>query len=419
MIKKVYLCIDLKTFYASVECAERKLDPFKTNLVVADPSRGNGALCLAVTPALKAQGVKNRCRIYEIPENIKYITAIPRMRLYMEYSANIYSIYLKYIAKEDIHVYSVDEAFLDITSYLRLYNMSARQIARMIMDDVFKTTGITATAGIGTNMYLAKVALDIISKHTKDNMGILTEELYKELLWQYKPLTDFWQIGNGTAKRLAKYDVYDMYGIAHMDEDILYKEFGITAKYLIDHAWGLEPITIEDIHNYRPKNNSISHSQILFEDYDYVDALNVVKEMVELKVLDMVGKHLVSNHISLFIGYSKNVIPSTGGSRTLTTRTNSYRIFLHEFVELFEKTTNRHYPIRTIAISFGGVLDEIYETYDLFTDIEALEQEKKLGETLVQIRDKYGKSAIFKGMNLLEKSTTIKRNELIGGHNAQ
>ena len=419
MIEKVYLCIDLKTFYASVECAERHLDPFTTNLVVADPSRGDGALCLAITPALKAMGIKNRCRLYEIPKDVEYIAALPRMRLYIQYSADVYSIYLKYIAKEDIHVYSIDEAFLDITSYLRLYNMSARQIAKRIMDDIFKTLGITATAGIGTNMYLAKVALDIISKHTKDHMGILTEELYKELLWQYRPLTDFWHIGNGTAKRLAKYDVYDMYGIAHMDEDILYKEFGITAKYLIDHAWGLEPVTIEDIHNYQPKGHSVSHSQILFEDYDYIDALTVVKEMVELKVLDMVGKHLVSNHISLYIGYSKNVHPATGGSRTLTTRTNSYRIFLHEFEKLYTDTTSRNHPIRTVAVSFGGLMDEIYESYDLFTDIDALDQERKLGETLVQIRDRYGKSAVFKGMNLLEKATTLKRNELIGGHNAE
>ena len=266
-MNRTYLCIDLKSFYASVECVERGLDPFKYNLVVADPSRGNGAICLAVSPALKNKGVKNRCRIFEIPKNIHYITALPRMKLYIKYSADIYEIYLKYVSKDDIHIYSVDECFLDITKYLNMYHMTSFELARMIIKDVYNTTGITATAGIGTNLYLTKVALDITAKHVKDNIGYLDEDKYKEELWHHTPLTDFWQIGRGINKRLSKLGINDMYDIAMSDEFVLYKEFGINAKYLIDHSKGIEPCTIKDIKSYKPKSNSISNTQILFEDY--------------------------------------------------------------------------------------------------------------------------------------------------------
>ena len=289
-MNKVYLCIDLKSFYASVECVERGLDPFTTNLVVADPSRGNGAICLAVSPHLKSIGVKNRCRIFEIPKEIEYITALPRMKKYIEYSADIYSVYLKYISPDDILVYSIDECFIDATSYLKLYNLSARELAKMMIDDVIKTTGICATAGIGSNLFLAKVALDIRAKHAEDFIGYLDIEEFKKYIWLHEPITDIWNIGRGIAKRLEKYGAFNLYDVTQIPEEKLYKEFGVNAEFLIDHAHGIEPCTIEEIHNYKSKNHSLFNNQILFEDYNYNDALLVMKEMVEINVLDLVDK---------------------------------------------------------------------------------------------------------------------------------
>lgn len=418
-MNRIYLCIDLKTFYASVECAERKLDPFQTNLVVADPSRGKGAICLAVTPHLKQMGIRNRCRLFEVPKNVPCIIALPRMKLYMQYSAEVYAIYLKYISKDDIHVYSIDEAFLDVTHYLKLYHLSVKALAQKIIDDIYRTLKITATVGIGTNMYLAKIALDITAKHAKNYMGYLDEEMYKKTLWHHQPLTDFWRVGQGIAKRLRKYNVYDMYGVAHMDKEILYKEFGVNAEYLIDHAWGKEPTTIADIQNYKPQSQSFSTNQILFEDYCYDDALLAFKEMVELIVLDLVDQHLVTNLIFLRVGYSKHVIKSTGGSMKISVTTNSYQILLQEFMLLFEKTTNPNYPIRRLGLGFGNVVDEMYETYDLFTDFETLEKEKRLQIAINDIKHRYGKNAILKGMNVLDKATSRERNKLVGGHNAE
>ena len=416
---KAYLCIDLKTFFASVECVERKLDPFAVNLVVADPSRGKGALCLAVSPKMKEQGVHNRCRIFEIPDNISYITAMPRMNLYMQYSADIYGIYLTYISREDIHVYSIDEAFLDVSEYLQMYSVSAKELARMILQDIYTTTGITATVGIGTNLYLAKIALDITAKHAKDNMGVLDEQLYRETLWHHKPVSDFWQVGRGISKRLEKYSVADMYDIAHMDERILYREFGVNAEYLIDHAWGREPTTIKEIKAYKSKSNSLSNSQILFEDYNYEEALLVLKEMVELNVQNLVESHRVTDHIGLYIGYSARNVKATGGSRKLSNVTNSYAYLRNAFIELYRETVNRQELVHMLSISFGNVVDEMYETYDLFTDFNALEKEKKLQLTLLNIKHKFGKNAVIKGMNLLNKATAISRNKLVGGHNAE
>lgn len=416
---KAYLCIDLKTFFASVECVERKLDPFAVNLVVADPSRGKGALCLTVSPKMKEQGVHNRCRIFEIPDNISYITAMPRMNLYMQYSADIYGIYLKYISREDIHVYSIDEAFLDVSEYLQMYSVSAKELARMILQDIYTTTGITATVGIGTNLYLAKIALDITAKHAKDNMGILDEQLYRETLWHHKPVSDFWQVGRGISKRLEKYSVADMYDIAHMDERILYREFGVNAEYLIDHAWGRGPTTIKEIKAYKSKSNSLSNSQILFEDYNYEEALLVLKEMVELNVQNLVESHRVTDHIGLYIGYSARNVKATGGSRKLSNVTNSYAYLRNAFIELYRETVNRQELVHMLSISFGNVVDEMYETYDLFTDFNALEKEKKLQLTLLNIKHKFGKNAVIKGMNLLNKATAISRNKLVGGHNAE
>ena len=418
MNNKIYLCIDLKSFYASVECVERGLDPFKINLVVADPTRGGGAITLAATPAIKKLGVPSRGRIYEIPKNIEYITAPPRMTLYMQYSATIYSIFLKFISSEDIHVYSIDESFLDITSYISLYNTTPKQLAKMIIDEIYDQTGITATVGIGTNLFLAKVALDITAKHAKDCMGYLDEDLFKQLIWHHQPITDIWMIGPGTANRLAMLGIKDLYGVAHYNEKILYKLFGINAEYLIDHAWGREPTEISDIKAYRPSSNSISNSQILFEDYGYKDGYLIMKEMVESNVLQLTEKHLVTNHISLFIGYSKNCIKPSRGSRKITNTTNSYRILLEEFKLLYKKIVNPNYPIRQVGISFGNVKDEIYEQFDLFADQEDIEKEKRIQEALVHIRNKYGKNAVLKGMNFYEKATQRKRNGLVGGHNA-
>lgn len=418
MNNKIYLCIDLKSFYASVECVERGLDPFKINLVVADPTRGGGAITLAATPAIKKLGVPSRGRIYEIPKNIEYITAPPRMTLYMQYSATIYSIFLKFISSEDIHIYSIDESFLDITSYMSLYNTTPKQLAKMILDEIYDQTGITATVGIGTNLFLAKVALDITAKHAKDCMGYLDEDLFKQLIWHHQPITDIWMIGPGTANRLAMLGIKDLYGVAHYNEKILFKLFGINAEYLIDHAWGREPTEISDIKAYRPSSNSISNSQILFEDYNYKDAYLIMKEMVESNVLQLTEKHLVTNHISLYVGYSKNCIKPSRGSRKITNTTNSYRILLEEFKLLYKKIVNPNYPIRQIGISFGNVKNEIYEQFDLFADQKDIEKEKRVQEALVHIRNKYGKNAVLKGMNFYEKATQRKRNGLVGGHNA-
>lgn len=418
-MKKVYMCIDLKTFFASVECSERKLDPFKTNLVVADPSRGKGALCLAITPKMKAMGIKNRCRIFEIPSHVEYIVALPRMNLYMDYSAKIYEIYLRYVSSKDIHVYSIDECFIDMTSYLNLYHKKPKEFAQMLMDAVYEETKITATAGIGTNLYLAKIALDIISKHVPDNIGMLTEKTYQKYLWYYQPLTDFWHVGAGTANRLAKLGIYDMHGITMCPKEILYKIFGINAEYIIDHAWGREPTTIAQIKAYVPSTNSISNSQVLFEDYKYEDALLVVKEMVELNTIRLVKHHLVTNRISLYVGYSKDDGGgASGGHMKLTVRTNSLKILMKEFINLFQRKVLKDRLIRQIGISFCDVLDEYYETYDLFTNIDEIEEERSLQLAIIDIKEKYGKNAIFKGMNKLDKATTIKRNTLVGGHNA-
>lgn len=418
MKDKVYLCIDLKSFYASVECVERGLDPFKINLVVADPTRGGGAITLAASPAIKKLGVPSRGRIYQIPKDIEYIIATPRMTLYMEYSAKIYAIFLKYISSEDIHVYSIDESFLDITSYLSLYKMTPKELAKTILDDIMEETGITATVGIGTNLFLTKVALDIQAKHTMDNIAYLDEDIYKQTLWHHQPLTDFWMIGTGTVRRLNAVGILDMCDVAHADEKLLYRIFGVNAEYLIDHAWGKEPVTIADIKKYQPISNSISNAQVLFEDYNYQNAYLVMKEMVDLNVLTLVERHLVTNHIALYIGYSKNMIKPSRGSRKISVTTNSSKLLMEEFKYLFKRIVNPDYPIRQIGISFGNVKDEMYEQFNLFTDIEDIEKEKRVQEAIVDIRHQYGKNAVLKGMNFYDKATTRKRNTLVGGHNA-
>ena len=417
-MQKYYLCIDLKTFYASVECVERGLDPFNTNLVVADPERGKGTICLAISPKMKMLGVKNRCRIFEIPPTIKYIVATPRMKKYIEYSANIYAIYLKYFSKEDIHVYSIDEAFMDVTQYLKLYKLNPIDLAKKIIKDIFKTYGITATAGIGTNMYLAKIALDITAKDNPNNIGYLDEEKYKKELWHHKPLSDFWQIGRGIERRLNKMRIFDMYDIAHTTQKRLYKEFGVNAEYLIDHSWGKESCTIADIKAYKPKTNSITNSQVLFEDYSFIKARLVLKEMVEVGSLRLIESNLVTDTVGLYIGYSKNTIKATGGTRKLTNYTNIYSELLKAFLEIYDKTTDADIPIRRIGVNFANVIKAESVQLSLFIDQERIDEERKLELAMCSIKNKMGKNAIIRGMDLEDGATTIMRNKLIGGHNS-
>ena len=414
---KVYLVIDLKTFYASVECVERNLDPFSTNLVVADPSRGKGGICLAITPAMKMLGIKNRCRLYEIPPNVEYMVALPRMQKYIDYSAKIYAIYLKYISKDDIYPYSIDECFLDVTNYLKAYKMNGLALAKIIIKDIFDTYGITATCGIGTNMYLAKVALDIMSKHNVTNIGWLNEERYKKELWHHKPLTDFWQIGNGIEKRLNRMRLFDMYDIAHCDESRLYKAFGVNAEFLIDHSKGIETCTIEDIKKYKPKSNSISSSQVLFQDYEYSKARLVLKEMVEILSQRLISEKKLTGGIKLYIGYSKDMLKAISASKRLSYFTNQYSKLVFEFLDVFDKHVDKNVPIRRIGISFDRLEDDDNEQLDLFQSIEEKNKEKQIEKTIIEIKSKLGKNAIIKGMNLEEGATTLIRNQLIGGHN--
>ncbi|MCR4610359.1 MAG: DNA repair protein [Lachnospiraceae bacterium] len=416
---RMYLCIDLKSFYASVECVERGLDPYKVNLIVADLSRTEKTICLAASPAIKALGVSSRCRVFEIPKNIEYIAAPPRMALYLEYSAKIYSIYLKYISKEDIHVYSVDEVFLDVTDYLTMYQMDAKELGVMIIDDIVATTGITATCGIGTNLYLAKIALDISAKHTEDHMGYLTEELYCETLWDHRPLTDFWRIGPGTAKRLERVGIFTMGEIAQAPEDMLYDMFGIDAELLIDHAWGVEPTLISDIKKYNPMTNSITSGQVLDRDYAHDEGRLVVKEMTDLLCLDLVARDCVTESVTIHIGYSNalNLKPAHGSTR-LAFPTSSARIIVEAVAKLYDEIKDSRYPMRRAFVYFNNIVPEGYEQYNMFVDPEDLKREHNMQKAIIDIKSKFGKNAILKGMNLEEGAKTIERNSQIGGHRA-
>ena len=420
--QKSFICIDLKSFYASVECVERGLDPFKTNLVVADPTRSQSTICLAITPAMKKLGVKNRCRIHEIPAGIEYITAMPRMQLYIDYSARIYSIYLRYISKEDIHVYSIDECFMDVTNYLSLYHMTEKEMAVELMDAVMKETGITATAGIGTNLYLAKVAMDIVAKHVDDHIGILNEISYRQQLWDHRPLSDFWRIGSRTEKKLAGYGIHTMGDIAYTSvtsEEWLYKMFGIDAELLIDHAWGLESCDIHDIKNYHTEEHSLSNGQVLMRNYSFEEAAVVVREMTDVLVLDLVSKGLITGSVTLWIAYDHRYErPSSHGTVRLTSLTNSSSTIMDEVDKLYQKITDRHTGIRRIEICANRVMPEGYLQYDLFTDPAAVEKEKNLQQAILDVKKRYGKNAIMRGANLLDCSTYRERNNQIGGHRA-
>ena len=496
---RVYICIDLKSFYASVECVERGLDPLDTNLVVADEARTAKTICLAVSPSLKSYGLSGRCRLFEAIQKVRevnyqrrknnkyrpftkksyldseikknnnleldFIKATPRMRLYMKYSTAIYNIYLKYIAEEDILVYSIDEVFCDITNYLKFYKMTASELVMKIISEVYKTTGITATAGIGTNMYLAKVAMDIMAKKMKPNeygvrMAYLNEELYKKELWSHQPLTDFWRVGRGYAKKLEANHIYTMGDIARaslVNEDLLFKLFGVNAELLIDHAWGYEPCTISDAKNYKPLKNSISSGQVLHCAYDYNKAKLVVREMVDSLTLDLVDKHLISNQFVLTIGYDvenllnpqiaslyhgeittdnygRSIPKHAHGTANIDHRTSSTSIITSEVMKLYDKIVNRHLLIKKINLTACDVVNEncqdnvvITKQLDLFSNTSVINKEKeqelhneveerKIQRTLLDIKNKYGKNAILKGMNLEEGSTQKDRNEQVGGH---
>lgn len=416
--ENTFFCIDMKTYYASVECAERGLNPFETNLVVADLTRGKNALCLAISPKMKAQGVKNRCRLSDIPNSIKYDVAPPRMQLYIDYTADIYGLYLKYFDAADIHVYSIDESFIDITGYLTTYKMYPRELAKFIMNEIADKLHIPSTVGIGTNLYLAKIALDITAKHAKDHIGFLNEELYRETLWDHKPITDFWQIAGGTARRLEKYGITTMRGVATCPEELLYRKFGINAELLIDHAWGRESCRISDIKNYKPKSKSVSFSQILPRDYAYEEAKTVIIEMAYNGCRELMKRKLITKKVWVGIGYTRDRHESTAASVKIFSATALASKLKPAVEEAFEKAAIQSIPIRRLAISFGDVCDEGCEGYDLFTDWNSVEKEKSREKAVLEIKERFGKNAVLRGVNFSEGATQRERNEMIGGYRA-
>ena len=453
---RVYIAIDLKSFYASVECIERGLNPLTTNLVVADPARTEKTICLAVSPSMKIYGIPGRPRLFEVQQKLKefkqrtgkeveYIIAPPRMACYIQVSADIYATYLKYISPEDIHVYSIDECFMDVTNYLNLYQMSAKDLAMKMIHDVLQETGITATAGIGTNLYLCKIAMDIVAKHVEaDASGVRIAELdeltYRRLLWDHKPITDFWRIGGGIAKRLEDSGLNTMGDIARIslhNEDLLYRMLGIDAELLIDHAWGYEPCGMEEIKSYEPSTNSISSGQVLQHPYDFNKARIVVQEMTELLVLDLVEKGLVTDSLTLTIGYDRSSVDegkykgevtydrygrgvpkSAHGTANLGTTSSSTRKILTAVMELYDRIVSKELMARRVTLSANNLVEERYEQYDLFIDPAEQAKERKMQEAMLSIKKKFGKNAILKGISLEEGATTMERNNQIGGHKA-
>lgn len=416
--EKYYACIDLKCFYASVECVERGLDPFKANLVVADPARGRGAICLAISPSLKNLGVRNRCRLYEIPSWISYITALPQMRKYMEYSSAIYRHYLDFLSADDIYVYSIDECFINLSPYLVMYKKTPRELTKMLMEAIYEKFGICATGGIGTNMFLAKVALDVQAKHKPDHIAYLDEETFRKTMWHHRPLTDIWNIGRGTARRLERHGIVDLHGITVAEPQWLYKEFGVNAEYLIDHAWGRERCTMRQLKSYRAKTHSIANSQILFEDYTYEDALIVLVEMVEFLALELVEKQLLCSSISLSVHYSKDFHQPTGVSRHLPQPTDSFQVLEEYFKELYLEVVVKDVPIRKLAVNankliwLGNAEQSLFSSYDVDE-----EKDRDMQQALLDIKGRYGKNSILRGISYREKATGKIRNTLIGGHN--
>lgn len=418
MSQRQYLCIDQKSYYSTVECVERGLDPMSTNLVVADPERSENTICLAVSPSMKALGVKNRCRIKDIPSHIKHIVAQPRMQLYIDYAAEIYAVFLKYIAPEDIHVYSIDESFLDVTNYLKMYGMSAKELAARIIKDVKDTVGTICTCGIGTNLYLAKIALDFKAKHAVDFIGVLDEESYRAELWEHRPITDFWQIGEGKATRLRNRGITSMDDVAMASEDLLYNMFGIDAELLIDHAWGRESTTIADIKAYRSKSKSLSSGQVLMRDYKYHEGEIIAKEMMDQLCLDMAAKKLATDSVSLYVGYSYTQgIPGAGGTAKLATETNLASMLVPAIETLYRRIVDPRFVIRRVCLSCNNVVEDIgVLQLNMFEDTTKQLRDKAIQETMLGIRAKYGKNSILKGVNFDPAATGRERNLQIGGH---
>lgn len=404
-----YICIDLKSFYASVECVERGLDPMTTDLVVADPTRTDKTICLAVSPSLKEKGVKNRCRLFEVPKTIDYIIAPPRMQKYINYSARIYGVYLKYISKEDIHVYSVDEAFIDVTDYLKLYHKTPREMAKFLIDEVKKEVGVNATAGIGTNLYLAKIALDILAKHAPDFIGELDEKSYQEKLWDYRPITDFWRIGSGIAKTLANHCIYTMRDLANADEDILYGIFGKDAELLIDHAWGREPVRIADIKKYQPAATSLSSGQVLPRNYTREETVLIIREMVRDLCLRLVKNQKLASSITLSFGFSS-------ASRRFLSPTSAPSVMIPAAEELFFEMSHKEALYRRIFITCNQVVDDSTLRQTSFLDQGSSESDYKIQDAMLDITRRFGKNAIMRGEDLEEHATTRLRNGQIGGH---
>ena len=453
MEEKTYIAIDLKSFYASVECVERGLDPLTARLVVADSSRTDKTICLAVSPALKAYGIPGRPRLFEVNQRIArlkqedpslpldFVIARPRMSKYLEVSGKVYGVYLRFIAPEDIHVYSIDEVFIDATQYLRMYSVDAHTLAMRLIKEVLKETGVTATAGIGPNLYLCKVAMDIEAKHQKaDEDGVrvaeLTEMSYRQKYWTHQPLTDFWRIGHGTQERLASAGMYTLGDVARMslrNEEVLYKLFGVNAELLIDHAWGWEPCTMADIKAYRPSASSLSSGQVLMEPYSFEKARTIVREMTDLLSLDLVEKRLVTTQLVLHVAYEAGkgkgpmvkdwygrLTPKPAhGSVNLPFPTSATSIFLRSMMELYDKIVDRNLFVRGVYVVASQVKRE--EEVDglqmsLFDDETDTSRERKQQEAILEIRRKFGKNAILKGMNFEEGATTRERNQQIGGH---
>lgn len=455
-MENVYISIDLKSFYASVECVERGLDPLTANLVVADPERTEKTICLAVSPSLKAYGIPGRARLFEVQQKLKevkartgkeveFLIAPPQMAKYVAVSADIYEIYLKYVSPEDIHVYSIDECFLDVARYLSLYHMDAQELAATIIRDVLEQTGITATAGIGANLYLSKVAMDIVAKHVRsDKNGVriagLDEESYRRLLWHHKPITDFWRVGGGIANRLAHSGIYTMGDIARAsieNEDALYQMLGVDAELLIDHAWGYEPCGLKEIKAYRPQTNSISSGQVLQQPYDFKKARIVVREMADSLALDLIGRHVVTDSLTLYIGYDRCVVDagdysgelhidrygrkvpkSAHGTVSLPEASSSAKKITAALLELFDRIVDRNLFVRRVTLTANRLAEEGYEQLSLFSDETENQKERKMQEAMLAIRRRYGKNAVLKGTNLQEGATALQRNCQIGGHKA-
>lgn len=431
-----FVCIDLKSFYASVECVDRGLDPMTCDLVVADGSRTEKTICLAVSPSLKAKGVRNRCRVFEIPKNLDYMMAPPRMARYIEKSVEIYGIYLSWVSKDDIHVYSIDEAFIDLGPYLTLYHMSAEELARAIRADVVKRSGIPATCGLGSNLYLAKVALDISAKHSDDFFGILTEQLYRETLWNHRPITDFWRVGPGIARRLDALGIHTMGELAVADQDPIYDAMGIDAEILIDHAWGQEPCQMSHIKAYEPATHCIATAQVLAHDLSKAEALTVAKEMADAVSLELVVKKKQAGSVVVWVGYALTQEEraalraagdvhywggaSGGGSLRFLSPTSSRAQIMDAVEHVFCQRVDPERQVHRLSVTLDAVVDEDLSgvQLDLFQDTAELDRERRQLEAMSAVKGKFGKNALLYAYDLLPEATARERNEQIGGHRA-